>query len=78
MLCITIPYSDGWSAKVDGQNVKIYKANGMFMGILMTPGEHKIELNYMTPGLKMGVVLSLAGWIALAILALLRKKYIIK
>ena len=48
------------------------------MGILMTPGEHKIELNYMTPGLKMGVVLSLAGWIALAILALLRKKYIIK
>ena len=41
MLCVTIPYSKGWSAKVDGQNPKIYKANGMFMGIFMTSGEHK-------------------------------------
>ena len=78
MLCVTIPYSDGWSAKVDGQNAKIYKANGMFMGIFMTPGEHKVELNYMTPGLKMGSVISLAGWAALAILALLRRRYVIK
>lgn len=78
MLCVTIPYSDGWSAKVDGQNAKIYKANGMYMGIFMTAGEHKVELNYMTPGLKMGAVVSLAGWAALAILALLRRKYVIK
>ena len=78
MLCVTIPYSDGWSAKVDGQNAKIYKANGMYMGIFMTAGEHKVELNYMTPGLKMGAVVSLAGWAALAILALLRRRYVIK
>ena len=78
MLCVTIPYSDGWSAKVDGQNAKIYKANGMYMGIFITAGEHKVELNYMTPGLKMGAVVSLAGWAALAILALLRRKYVIK
>ena len=50
----------------------------MFMGIFMTPGEHKVELNYMTPGLKMGSVISLAGWAALAILALLRRRYVIK
>lgn len=78
MLCVTIPYSKGWSAKVDGQNAKIYKANGMFMGIFMTSGEHKVELNYMTPGLKIGVVISLAGWGALVILALLRRRYVIK
>ena len=78
MLCVTIPYSKGWSAKVDGQNAKIYKANGMFMGIFMTSGEHKVELNYMTPGLKIGVVISLAGLGALVILALLRRRYVIK
>ena len=78
MLCVTIPYSDGWSAKVDGQSAKIYKANGMYMGIFMTAGEHKVELNYVTPGLKMGTAVSLVGWAALAILALLRRKYVIK
>ena len=78
MLCVTIPYSDGWSAKVDGKDAKIYQANGMFIGILMKQGNHKIELSYITPGLKMGAVISLAGWIALLILALLRRRYIIK
>lgn len=43
----------------------------------MTSGEHKVELNYMTPGLKIGVVISLAGWGALVILALLRRRYVI-
>lgn len=78
MLCITIPYSDGWSAKVDGKNAKIYKANGMFMSVLMKSGKHKIELNYVTPGLKLGAVISVAGWLALLILALLRRRYVIK
>jgi len=32
----------------------------------------------MTPGLKMGAAVSLAGWAALVILALLRRKYVIK
>ena len=41
-------------------------------------GEHKVELNYVTPGLKMGTAVSLVGWAALAILALLRRRYVIK
>lgn len=78
MLCITIPYSSGWSAKVDGKDAKIYKANGMFMGVLTGPGDHKIELDYETPGLKTGAMISIGGLAALLILTLLRRKYIIK
>ena len=78
MLCITIPYSDGWNAKIDGQKAKIYKANGMFMALDLKKGNHKIELNYVTPGLKMGAVISIAGILAFLILALLQRKYIIK
>ena len=78
MACITIPYSDGWSAKVDGKSVKVYRANGMFMGVLMKSGKHKIELNYVTPGLKMGAAVSVAGWLAFLILALLRRRYVIE
>lgn len=78
MLCVTIPYSKGWSAKVDGKEAKIYKANGMFMAVPMTKGVHKVEMNYVTPGLKIGAMISAAGWIMLVILALLQRRSILK
>ena len=78
MLCVTIPYSKGWSAKVDGKETKIYKANGMFMAVPMTKGVHKVEMNYVTPGLKIGAMISAAGWIMLIILALLQRRSILK
>lgn len=42
ILCVTIPYSKGWKATVNGKCTKIYKANGMFMGIVMKK-EHKVS-----------------------------------
>ena len=33
ILCLTIPYSNGWTALVDGKPAKIYQANSMFMGL---------------------------------------------
>ena len=54
ILCVTIPYSKGWKATVNGNRTKIYKANGMFMGIIMKKGTQSVKLDYETPGLKIG------------------------
>ncbi len=70
ILCLGIGYSDGWSAKADGKKVDILKANGMFIAIPLTKGYHKIELNYCTPGIKAGTILSLIGVFAFAFIAL--------
>ena len=78
MLCVTIPYSKGWNAKVDGKKVKVYKANGMFMGILMEKGNHQLEMHYETPGLKVGALISVIGCAGVLVLALLRRKYVLK
>lgn len=60
ILCVTIPYSKGWKATVNGNRTKIYKANGMFMGIIMKKGTQSVKLDYETPGLKIGAwILSL-------------------
>lgn len=75
MMCITIPYSDGWSAKDNGKKAKIYRANGMFMAVLVEKGEHAITLDYVTPGLKTGDLVSLAGWIGFMFLTLYFEKY---
>lgn len=75
ILCVTTPYSKGWKATVNGKRAKIYKANGMFMGIVMKKGTQSVRLDYETPGLKIGACISLGAWIGLGIYGLYLEKY---
>ena len=67
-LCLTIPYSKGWKAEVDGESAELLNANGMYSALELEAGEHEIKLTYFTPGLKAGAVISIA---ALALSAIL-------
>ena len=58
ILCIAIPYSDGWSAKVNGNPVEVLEGNGMYMAIPLKTGYNEIELNYETPGIRLGAAIS--------------------
>ncbi|MFQ6773529.1 MAG: YfhO family protein [Clostridia bacterium] len=60
-LFLSIPYSKGWTAKVDGVETKIDQTNVAFMSLELTAGEHNIELVYETPFLSLGVKLSIGG-----------------
>ncbi len=61
LLVLAIPYSDGWSAYVDGEPQKILRANTMFCALSLEAGEHEITLRYRTPGLLMGTLVSFLG-----------------
>lgn len=74
ILCISIPYSKGWSAKVDGQPVEILRGNIMFMAIPLEAGYHEIEFYYFTPGLKLGIACSLTSGIIVAIMLIRNRK----
>lgn len=65
ILQIAVPYSDGWSAWVDGRKAEIFRCGGMYMGIALAPGEHEIEMKYVTPGLKTGTMVSSASLLLL-------------
>lgn len=58
-LYIAVPYSEGWSATVDGEDVEILRANEAFMAIRLSEGEHVIKLSYCTPYLGAGLAVSL-------------------
>ena len=58
---MTIPYSNGWSAYVDGKKAEMIKTNLMYSGLILSPGYHEIELVYHTPGLRIGFMISLIG-----------------
>lgn len=61
IVCLAVPYSRGWSAYVDGEKVKIYQMNDMFMGIEVSEGKHQIVFCYFTYGLKTGLVISISA-----------------
>lgn len=65
ILCLSIPYSAGWTAYVDGVETEIIKANVMYSAIHLTEGEHKVELRYSTPALNYGIILTIFGIILL-------------
>jgi len=77
ILCLSIPFSKGWTAYVDGEKVDLFKANGAFMAIPLTAGEHTVQLRYFTPLMKVGAGVSLVSFgifIGMAIACVLIKR----
>ena len=63
LLFITIPYDDAWSVTINGNKAEIVPIlNDAFMAIkLPGEGDFEIALNYETPGLKKGIVITCIG-----------------
>lgn len=74
ILVTTIPYSEGWHAERNGEPVEIVKANLGFIGIPVVEGDNEIQLEYRTPWLIAGAVISAVGLILLAINILTAKR----
>lgn len=60
-LCFSIPYEKGWKIYVDGQEQELVRANIAYMGTYIEAGNHNIELQFETPGLKAGLLLTIIG-----------------
>lgn len=61
-LYISIPYSSGWRAWVNGVRTPVLRANVGFMAVELPPGNHFVELRYRTPGLLSGFIMSGVSW----------------
>ncbi len=57
-LFFAVPYSEGWHATVDGEDIDILRANTAFMAIPISQGAHTVELSYTTPYLLHGACIS--------------------
>ncbi len=70
LLVFSIPYSEGWSAYVDGEKKELMEANVMYMGLELDKGDHDIELRYETPYLRKGACLTVVGIIMFFVIEL--------
>lgn len=71
---VSVPFSAGWSATVDGRSVDILKANTGFMAVPLDGAAHDLVLSYTTPGLTFGAACTAAGVLGLAALVLVRRE----
>jgi uncharacterized membrane protein YfhO len=76
-LFFSVLYNAGWKLKVDGKETPLYKANTMYMAADISKGAHSIELTYATPGMHLGVLISLVTCCMLIIVFLFNKKHAI-
>lgn len=59
LLMLSVPYSEGWSVWVDGKEQPLQCVNTMWAAVyLEEAGTHKIEMQYRTPGLIPGLLIS--------------------
>lgn len=61
LVFFSIPYDEGWSATVNGKKAEIEKVNVGFMAVKVEKGTSKIRFNYMTPGLKNGILITVGS-----------------
>ena len=71
ILVLTVPFSKGWKAYVDGEKHELKQANIMFTGIPLNPGKHDIMLIYETPYLRVGLYLFSLGLIATIVILII-------
>ena len=66
LMFLSIPFDRGWSARVDGKKAELLKLNVGFMGLVLEPGSHTIELEFKPPYLVAGAGISLVSLLAFA------------
>jgi hypothetical protein len=58
LLVISEQYSPDWKAELDGQSIPIYAVDGIFKGIYLPAGQHKVIFEYEPVSVKTGAVIS--------------------
>jgi len=74
-LYTSIPYDDGWTVKVDGQEVETipFGSDGL-LGIDISKGSHSIEFSYYPVGFNLGIAITAVSLIAFGVYTFIMKR----
>ena len=81
VLCVPFLYSAGWKAEVNGEETEVLNINGGLTGVRVGKGSSHVELRYVLPHFRLGVLISLvstglylAAWLVLLVKETRRKR----
>ncbi len=73
LLFFPLPYEEGWTAAVDGEDAPLLRTDLGFISIPVTAGEHSFALTYHQPWMRVGFYISIFSVILWIILVLVQK-----
>lgn len=73
-LYTSIPYDEGWSVYIDGQQVKTFKTGDCQLTTTIKKGTHTVTYKYMPKGMKEGALISALSLIAAGAYVVLKRK----
>lgn len=57
-MVMSIPYDEGWTLYVDGQEIEYYNVSGGFIGFKIEEGKHQMQMTFIPKGFKIGIIMS--------------------
>ena len=69
-LVLSDTYFQGWKAYLDGNPVKIFRANYNFRAVSVPPGKHEVKFVYYPVSIKLGLLVTLLGVIGILVMGL--------
>lgn len=74
LLVRSVKFDPDWKATVDDKPATIYRANYLFQGVVIPPGQHTVTFVYAPPQTAMAIALVGRGLLLLMVLALILSK----
>lgn len=69
-LLLADAFAPGWTAAVDGKEVRIHRANYLLRAVFLEGGTHRVVFSYRPPAFRIGASVSLSALLALAVWSL--------
>lgn len=73
-ILFTIPWDEGWTCYIDGQEVPIDKTWDLFMSVSVPEGEHTYEMKFFPAWMNYGIYICAASLITLIVFVIMWKK----
>ena len=74
LVFFSVPYSEGWTAEVNGVPADVERVDEGFMAVRADTGENTIVFRYETPYLRTGIIISLCSAAVLVIYVLIFRR----
>jgi hypothetical protein len=71
---VSVVADPGFTARIDGEQTPIYRVNLSLSAIVVPKGKHQIDFDYTTPGLHLGILLSLIALLLLIAIILYERR----
>ncbi len=73
-LFFPVPYEDGWTITVNGEEKEILRADYGFCAVQLSAGSYEIQLDYEQPFFREALLISAAAWLLFLAVVLLHRK----